>query len=407
VLSSETRRALSAAAIAAARAIDYSSAGTIEFLLDESGKFYFLEMNTRLQVEHPVTEMVTGLDLVEWQLRIAAGEPLPLPQEEIRFRGHSIEARLCAEDPERGFLPAAGKLVAWNPASGSDVRVDHGVASGVSISSHYDSMLAKIVAHGATREEARRRLVAALQETVALGISTNRDFLVECLTDPAFIEGKIDTAFVEKRFSSRKAQKPGAPMIALVAVLISERTQLEISPMLRNWRSSGVSGTFVLIGCGEERIAAEILPRSARAYAVQWGSERHEIDIRAADGAHVRFLVAGIERTAQFAWEDGVLHLSADGRTAAFEDIQIAANAATLAGGDAAIAPMAGLISAVRVQPGETVGKGQCLIVLEAMKMEHEVAAPRNGTVAAVLVRPGEQVTTRTRLVELVPLAAE
>jgi len=407
VLSTEMRDGLCKSAIAASRAIGYSSAGTIEFLLAPDGKFYFLEMNTRLQVEHPVTEMVTGLDLVEWQLRIAAGESLPLLQEKVRFSGHSIEARLCAEDPERDFLPGSGKLIAWIPANGSGVRVDHGIASGVSVSSYYDSMLAKIVAHGANREQARRRLVAALKETVVLGISTNRAFLIECLSHSAFIDGKIDTEFIEKKFSTRKARKPGAYMIALAAVLISGRAQFEISPMLRNWHSSGVSATFVLIGCGEERIAAEIFPHLGRAYTVKWANESHDIEIRAEDGARLRFLFAGVEQTAKFAWDGGVLHLSVDGRTGVFEDIQITASAATVGGGDAAIAPMAGLISAVRVKPGEKVGKGQCLIVLEAMKMEHEVAAPRNGTVAAVLVQPGEQVTTRKRLVELVPLAAE
>ncbi len=406
-LSAKMRGGLCKAAIAASRAIDYSNAGTIEFLLAPDGKFYFLEMNTRLQVEHPVTEMVTGLDLVEWQLRVAAGEPLPLEQENVRFRGHAIEARLCAEDPERDFLPASGKLIAWNPANGSGVRVDHGIASGVSISPYYDSMLAKIVAHGATREEARRRLVAALKETVVLGISTNRDFLIECLSQSAFIDGEIDTGFIEKKFSTRKAQKPGAHMIALAAVLISGCTQFEVSPMLRNWRSSGVSATFVLIGFGEERIAAEISSHLGRAYTVKWANDSHDIEIRAEDGARLRFLFAGVEQTAQFAWDGGVLHLSVNGRTGAFEDIQITASAATIGGGDTAVAPMAGLISAVCVKSGEKVGKGQCLIVLEAMKMEHEVAAPRNGTIAAVLVQPGEQVTTRKRLVELVPLAAE
>jgi len=406
-LSAEIREGLCKAALTACRAIDYSNAGTIEFLLAPDKSFYFLEMNTRLQVEHAVTEMNTGLDLVEWQFRVAAGEPLPLKQEQIRFYGHTIEARLCAEDPEHDFLPASGKLIGWNTPNGTGVRVDQGVASDVSISSYYDSMLAKIVAHGTTREEARRRLVAALKETVALGISTNRDFLIECLSHSAFIEDEIDTAFIEKNFLGRKAQKPGAPLISLAAVLIVERSQHEFDPMLLNWRSSGLSATFVLIGCGQQRIAAEIFSRSKRAYTVKWANERHDIEIQAEDGMRLRFLFAGVEQTAQFAWNGGVLHLSVAGHTIAFEDAQVTASAATLSGGDAAIAPMAGRISAVHVKPGEEVGKGQCLLVLEAMKMEHEVAAPRSGTIAAVLVQPGEQVTTRMRLIELVPLAAE
>ncbi|HXM31652.1 MAG TPA: biotin carboxylase N-terminal domain-containing protein, partial [Xanthobacteraceae bacterium] len=169
-LSPALRRAMGEAAVAASRAVGYVSAGTVEFLLTPENEFYFLEMNTRLQVEHPVTEMITGRDLVEWQLRVAAGEALPLKQEAIAFHGHAIEARLCAEDPTRDFLPAAGKLLAWEVPSGTGIRVDHGLAPGVTVSPYYDSLLAKIVAYGATREEARRRLVAALNDTIALGI---------------------------------------------------------------------------------------------------------------------------------------------------------------------------------------------------------------------------------------------
>ncbi len=404
---SQTREALCEAALDVCRAINYSNAGTVEFLLVPDGPFYFLEMNTRLQVEHPVTEMVTGLDLVEWQFRIAADDPLPLTQQEIRFHGHAIEARLCAENPGHNFLPASGKLIAWDPPRGTGVRVDHGVSPGTSVSPYYDSMFAKILAHGATREEARRKLVAALKETVSLGIPTNREFLIECLSHPIFIDGKADTSFVEQEFSERKPRKPDAGMVSLAAALISERTQYEVDPMLHNWRSSGNATRFVLIGYGEERIAAEVSSRARSAYAIKWENECHEIKINAEDGGHLHFLFAGIEQSAQFAWEDGVLHLSVDGRTDTFEDVQIISNSATIGGGDAALAPMAGRISSVRVKPGEEVGKGQCLLVLEAMKMEHEVAAPRNGTVAAVLVKAGEQVATRKRLVELMPLSAK
>jgi geranyl-CoA carboxylase alpha subunit len=403
VLSPALRRAMGEAAVAACKAVDYVSAGTVEFLL-ANDEFYFLEMNTRLQVEHPVTEMITGLDLVEWQLRVAAGEALPLKQEGIAFHGHAIEARLCAEDPARDFLPASGKLLAWEPPSGAGIRVDHGLAPGVSVSPFYDSMLAKIIAHGATREETRRRLVAALQDTIALGIPTNRDILVDCLSQPNFIAGEADTGFIEKHFPARQPPKPDLRMVALAAALMAERTSYDEIPMLRNWRSSGISSTFVLVGSGEERIAAEVFVRGPRTFEVKCGNESHAIEIRGADGARLRFLTAGVEQTAQFAWGDGVLHLSAFGRTAAFEDVQITGTSAAIGGGDTALAPMAGRISAVRVKPGDEVGKGECLIVLEAMKMEHEVVAPRHGTIAAVLVKAGEQVTTRARLVELAPL---
>ena len=339
-LSPVLRRAMGEAAVAACKAVDYVSAGTVEFLL-AGGEFYFLEMNTRLQVEHPVTEMITGLDLVEWQLRVAAGEALPLAQEAVTFHGHAIEARLCAEDPGRDFLPASGRLLAWEPPAGSGIRVDHGLAPGVSVSPYYDLMLAKIVAHGATREEARRRLVAALQDVIALGIPTNRDFLVDCLAASAFIAGEADTGFIEKHFSALKPPKPDIRMTALAAALMAERTQYEEIPMLRNWRSNGVSSTFVLVGCGEERIAAEVYARGPRAYEVKCANESHAIEIRAEAGARLRFLSAGVEQSAQFAWGDGVLHLAAFGRTAAFEDVQITGTSAAIGGGDTALAPMA------------------------------------------------------------------
>jgi geranyl-CoA carboxylase alpha subunit len=403
VLSPALRRAMGEAAVAACKAVDYVSAGTVEFLL-ANGEFYFLEMNTRLQVEHPVTEMVTSLNLVEWQLRVAAGEALPLKQESIAFHGHAIEARLCAEDPGRDFLPAAGKLLAWEPPAGSGIRVDHGLAPGLVVSPYYDSMLAKIIAHGATREGARRRLLAALQDTIALGIPTNRDFLVDCLSQPTFVAGEANTGFIAKHFPAPKSPKPDLRMIALAAALMAERTQYDGLPMLRNWRSSGISSTFVLVGCGEERVSAEVFVGGPRTYEVKCARESHAVEIRGEVCVRLRFLFAGVEQAAQFAWDEGVLHLSAFGQTAAFEDVQITGTAAAIGGGDAALAPMAGRISAIRVKPGDEVGKGECLLVLEAMKMEHEVAAPRHGTIAAVLVKAGEQVTTRARLVELAPL---
>ncbi|HJT06967.1 MAG TPA: acetyl-CoA carboxylase biotin carboxylase subunit, partial [Stellaceae bacterium] len=223
------RRAMGEAAVAAAKAIGYVGAGTVEFLLAPDGQFYFLEMNTRLQVEHPVTEMITGLDLVEWQLRIAAGEELPLRQQEVPLAGHAIEVRLYAEDAHGDFLPQAGTVIAWQPPEGDGVRTDHGIAAGVTISPYYDPMLAKIIAHGASREAARRRLVAALRETVVLGIETNRRFLIDCLSHPAFAAGETSTAFIERHFPAamRARRAPEARMMALAAALFDERARAE------------------------------------------------------------------------------------------------------------------------------------------------------------------------------------
>jgi geranyl-CoA carboxylase alpha subunit len=196
----DLRRRMGAAAVAAARAIAYRGAGTVEFLLGADGAFYFLEMNTRLQVEHPVTEMITGQDLVAWQLEVAAGNKLPLTQEQVTFSGHAIEVRLYAEDAYAGFLPQTGRIAVWRPATGPGIRVDHGMKDGLVISPYYDSMIAKVIAHGATREGARARLVQALRETVALGSTTNRHFLIRLLDHPEFAAGEATTAFIGSEY---------------------------------------------------------------------------------------------------------------------------------------------------------------------------------------------------------------
>ena len=232
-LTAELRARMGEAAVSAARAIDYVGAGTIEFLLDAAGNFYFLEMNTRLQVEHPVTEAVTGLDLVAWQLRVAAGETLPLTQSDVRFRGHAIEARLYAEDPYQNFLPQSGALIDWRPAAGEGVRIDHGLTSGQDVSPFYDPMLAKVIARGASREEARRRLIAALEDTVVFGLKTNRSFLAAALRHPAFVAGEATTGFIAQHFAAGStAMRQPAPdprSLALAAVLLFEARVRETS----------------------------------------------------------------------------------------------------------------------------------------------------------------------------------
>ncbi|WP_438998865.1 acetyl-CoA carboxylase biotin carboxylase subunit, partial [Variovorax beijingensis] len=205
-VSGALRERMGAAAVAAARAIGYEGAGTLEFLLDAKGAYWFMEMNTRLQVEHPVTEAVAGLDLVELQLRVAAGEPLPLAQQDVRLSGHAIEVRLCAEDPRQGFMPQSGTLAAWRPSPA--LRVEHALRDGAAVPPFYDSMIAKLVAHGPTREEARRRLVAGLQDTVALGLATNQQFLQRALSHPVFAGGSATTAFIAEHTEALLAPDP-------------------------------------------------------------------------------------------------------------------------------------------------------------------------------------------------------
>jgi geranyl-CoA carboxylase alpha subunit len=396
------RAAMGETAVAAARAIGYVGAGTIEFLLAPDGRFYFLEMNTRLQVEHPVTELITGIDLVEWQLQIAAGRSLPLRQDDVALAGHAMEARLYAEDAHGEFLPQAGTLLAWEPPAGRGLRVDHGIATGLAISSHYDPLLAKIIAHGATREEARRRLVAALHDTVVLGIETNRRFLIDCLDHPAFAAGDISTGFIERHFGhlARRRPLPQPRLVALAAALFARGA----NNGLIHWRSSGKASWPLLLRSGEATTATELAQHDDGSYEVAFAGEQHALHLIAVEGARVRFLADGLLETAQFAWDGDALLLALDGVTHRFEDVLLLPHAgAATVGGGAALAPMTGTIAVVCVKPGDGVRKGQRLVVLEAMKMEHEIVAPRDGTVAAVLVAAGEQVATRKLLVELAP----
>ncbi len=221
-MTAELRQAMGEAALKAGRAVNYIGAGTVEFLLDARGQFYFLEMNTRLQVEHPVTELITGLDLVAWQLHVAEGLPLPLRQEQVQLSGHAMEVRLYAEDPAHGFLPQTGRITAWEPALQSGVRIDHGLVEGQTISPFYDPMLGKIISHGATREEARRKLLRAVQDSVLLGVQSNQRLLASLLEHPQFISGEFSTGFIPTHFAEHPclhAHVPSAEELAIAAAL--------------------------------------------------------------------------------------------------------------------------------------------------------------------------------------------
>jgi len=346
---SALRDKLGAAAIAVARTAGYVGAGTVEFLLDEKGDFWFIEVNARLQVEHPVTEAVTGLDLVEWQLRVAAGEPLPLRQAQVRFDGHAIEARLCAEDPAHDFLPQSGRLALWQPSAG--VRVDHALESGQEISPLYDSLLAKLVAHGRTRDEAREKLAAALDETLALGLSTNKAFLAAVLRDPVFAKGAATTSLLAERFPAWKA------------------------PVL------------------EEAFARRLYAaESARA---------------AGFGEWAGWSNAGRSElaSAPCALEGATLHFTRDGHSFSWRDTTMDPPAKRAAGfdGRSLAAPMNGRVVAVHAKPGDAVSQGSALVVLEAMKMEHTLVAPTSLRVKAVHVASGAQVAPGKLLMEFEP----
>jgi geranyl-CoA carboxylase alpha subunit len=410
-VSAELRAQMGEAAVAAARAIDYVGAGTVEFLLDPFGKFYFLEMNTRLQVEHAVTEAITGLDLVAWQLRVAAGEKLPLEQYNVLLSGHAIEARLYAEDSNNGFLPQSGTLIDWRPASGEGVRIDHGLAPGCAVSQYYDPMLAKLIAHGATREEARRRLIVALEDTVALGVTTNRSLLIAIVRHPAFAAGEATTAFIDRYFPARgeagHAAQPDMRTVALAAVLLFEaraQTAPSAAGAGQHWSSTGIAIWPLRMSLGNAHHAVGVMAVKTDDYLVALGSDKVEIAIVHRDDGVVRFIISGVQQSARFAVRDETLYLDLDGDVFEARDTTLARGTSRhRAGSLRLLAPMNGAIVGVLAKPGEAVVKGQCVVVLEAMKMQHEILAERDGVIDKILVKPGDQVATRQLLAELKP----
>jgi len=396
------RAEMGAVAVALAQAIAYVGAGTVEFLLDPDGAFYFLEMNTRLQVEHPVTEAVTGLDLVAWQLRIAAGEDLPLGQADIPCTGHAIEARLYAEDPARGFLPQTGTALAWEPPEGAGIRTDHGLAEGLAITPYYDPMIAKISAWGSSREEARRRLIAALESCTLLGLASNRGFLIDCLGHPVFAAGAATTAFLTDDLPPPGRVPPSALALALGAVLLFRATPFAGSPLLAGWRSTGPAAVPMVLRLGDERAAIDITDLGSGAYEVRRGATIQRLGITADDCRHLRFGDTDGQRRATYVRSPRLLHLALGAEDIEVEDVTLQPAASSrAAGGGTVTAPMNGLIRTVSVAAGDPVAKGRVLVVLEAMKMQHEILAPIAGTVRAVSVKPGDQVKPRAVLVEI------
>jgi len=367
------RTRMGAAAVAAARAIGYRGAGTVEFLLGADGEFYFLEMNTRLQVEHPVTEAITGLDLVEWQLRVARGENLPLTQEQVRLTGHAIEVRLYAEDAYAGFLPQTGRIDVWRPATGPGVRIDHGMKDGLAISPFYDPMIAKVIASGTTREEARLRLAEALRDTIVLGPITNRHFLIRLLEHPEFAAGRATTAFLGKHTF------PGPEVTdehwKLAASLLWQQSAARYPATLRGWRNSNPEPTPFRLAVGDKERTLHVAHAPAP-------SAPHVID--------------GNE-----------IVVDLDAFTVRFQDRTYMPPASAAAGSDGKLrAPMDGRIVAIKVAAGDKVARGQTLVVLEAMKIQHQLKAALDAEVESIAVQEGQQVANRTVLVTMAADAA-
>ncbi|URM41465.1 acetyl/propionyl/methylcrotonyl-CoA carboxylase subunit alpha [Acinetobacter sp. AS23] len=395
VMTPELRQKMGEAAVAAAKACAYVGAGTVEFLLDASGAFYFLEMNTRLQVEHPVTELITGLDLVEWQLRVANGEQLPLKQQELILHGHAIEVRLYAEDPRQDFLPQTGQVLRWQPATLPNVRIDHGMLATDEVSPFYDPMVAKVIAYGKTREDAIRLLARAVDDCILLGVNSNKQFLVNLLRHPVVVAGDTNTAFIQQHFqndSSLHKQVLSLETLAIAAALFSQskgtvawQTGLGVSlPLTLKYdeqqiqlQLSSVNNTFTAQLC-DQTVCIEVLERTPE---------------------QLVYLIDGVRRRVQYVLDGDQLYLDRENGNVPIRNVTYAAPEIADVAGDGNIrAPMDGAVVNILVNKGDQVVKGQTLLVLEAMKIQQQIKSDVDGIVEDVLGQQGQQVKKRQML---------
>jgi 3-methylcrotonyl-CoA carboxylase alpha subunit len=396
------RAAMGEAAVAAARAVNYVGAGTVEFIV-EDGAFHFMEMNTRLQVEHPVTEMVTGLDLVEWQLRVAAGEPLPLSQPQLALRGHAIEARIYAEDPAREFLPSIGTLTRLRaPPETADVRIDTGVRAGDAITPYYDPMIAKLIVRGADRAEALRRLSRALARYEVAGVRTNLPLLRAVAGHAAFRGGTFDTGFIARHAADVLAARPPAPVLAVAAAAITLLRPARPDPdpwaATDSWRLNMDGWQSVTLREGGADIFARIR-LGERAATLAHDDVTYEVGYTA-DGQCLTLRMDGAAHTTTVLRDGAMITVVASGETYGFEPRDpLAAPEGGAAGAARVLASIPGRVAAVLVAPGDVVARGQALVVMEAMKMELTLTAASAGTVAELRCAVGDMVEEGRELV--------
>lgn len=421
----ELRARMGEAAVAAARAVNYVGAGTVEFIVEQPGgydapeqmKFYFMEMNTRLQVEHPVTEAITGLDLVEWQLRVASGEPLPLQQQDLRITGHAIEARICAENPDNNFLPATGALNVYAlpdcvTFERGAVRVDSGVRQGDAISPFYDSMVAKLIVHGDTRAQALARLDEALAQTHIVGLATNVQFLRRVARTEAFASAKLDTALIQREqavlFHQESVGLPLAAAAAVAQALLRERASEGVDPFSRRdgFHTHGVVQRRFEFEFGGEHAKALLTYERGGSLHLAVGEGDAAVAgplVFSAVGRGIELQFAG-QRTRAAVYAQGeVDHVFTPLGATQITAIDLLAHAGEAAAeGGRLTAPMPGKVVSFAVKAGDQVTKGQPLAVMEAMKMEHTIAAPADGVVQELLYAPGDQVAEGAELLKLV-----
>ena len=411
VMTPELRAAMGQAAVDAAASIDYRGAGTVEFLLDASGEFYFLEMNTRLQVEHPVTEEVTGLDLVALQIKVAEGDTLGLSQDDVRLTGHSIEVRLYAEDPAKGFLPSTGKIACFEQVARDGVRYDTGIVGGQEISPFYDPMIAKLITTGPTREAARKLMIEALTDTALFGPRTNRDFLIACLENDTFAAGDFSTAFIAEQFSdadlaNKQPDETDLAILALRHYVIDRDAALArtlgVPSQLRNFGTDEALRTPYKLLMGEETHMLSVRSKSPDSYAVHIGEAVIELSVRAHAGTHMVVQSDAKQYVSQAFVDGDTLYATIDGTSFTCSNA-LMRNAANEDSGDGSrvLAPMHGRVIEVFVAKGDNVAAGDRLAIVEAMKMQHEILATVDGSVEEVLVAADAQVAADDLMIAL------
>ncbi|HEX4650507.1 MAG TPA: biotin/lipoyl-containing protein, partial [Granulicella sp.] len=407
----ERRAAMSKAACDAARAVGYIGAGTVEFIVEPRGSFHFMEMNTRLQVEHPVTEMVTGLDLVEWQLRVAAGEPLPLAQDQLTMRGHAIEARLYAEDPARDFLPSTGGLMHLRtPAQSPHVRIDTGVEQGDAITPFYDPMIAKLIVWEETRELALRSMTHALSEYEIVGVTTNIAFLQRLVSSPSFAAALLDTSLIEREKNWLQGPESNAPiealLLAALAVLLRERREelrsqkTSYSPwkIRDGWRMASSLNRALVFLQGEMRCSI-LVEYGADTYRMRIGDEHFCVNGEPEENGALIAIIDGHRIHAEVVEDSGSYHVFLDGcRHVYMLSDPLDVNLKEGAEESSLLSPMPGRVVEMTVAEGQRVERGDALLVLEAMKMEYTIRAPAAGRVQAFLYAAGDQVAEGAQL---------
>lgn len=408
------RARMGEAACQAARSCQYVGAGTVEFLVDADKNFYFLEMNTRLQVEHPVTELVTGTDLVAWQLNIAAGAPLPLTQDQITISGHAIEVRLYAEDPKQNFMPQTGRIKRWTPATGDGIRIDSGIVTGQQVSPYYDPMLAKVIAFGSNREEARRRLARAIEESTLLGVTVNSEFLSQVIQHDKFIDGEATTAFIEEDFgqcSSMTIAPADQLATALSGVLLYNQRHIDAhySQTLSGWQNSNPTPWPYELRCGESVLEIALTENDQQfLISEDQGPDEPaitvELNVLEQTDDQLIFIYNGIRQCCEYLIDGDDIYLRVGTGYHHYTDLtHEEAVSEDVAGSGKIIASMDGAIIDVLAEIGDRVVKGQSLVVLEAMKMEHPLKSDVGGTVESIEVQAGDQVKIRQLLVTITP----